>query len=164
MVAISWQNSDGLGIQLGTNEAIQRTAGEYRTHGMNRISEVIVTGSTLTSSAVIQDNNTEIPKNAYIEAVEIETTTLAVGSGATLDFGLIRTDRTTELDYNGFIAAYALSTWSAAGFRATMVTGSTGAGALIGTTLSNPGFLVVNYNTAAITAGVMRLRVYWRGT
>lgn len=164
MVAISWQNADGLGIQLGTNEAIQRTAGEYKTFGVNRVSEVVVTGSTLTSSAVIQDNNTEIPKNAYIEAVEIETTTAATGSGATLDFGLIRTDRTTELDYNGFIAAFALSTWSAAGYRATLVTGSTGVGALVGTVLSNPGFLTVNYNTAAITAGVVRLRVFWRGT
>lgn len=164
MVAISWQNADGLGIQYGTNEAIQRTGGEFKTFGALRQTEILLTLSTLTSSAVIQDNNALFPKNARIEYVDVEVVTAAsTGSSPTLDVGFIRYDRSTELDYNGLVAAAAASTIDTAGKKLTLINGATAAGALIGTTTAYPSFFTANYNTAAFTTGVIAVRVMWRG-
>lgn len=164
MVAISWQNADGLGVQLGLNEAIQRSAGEFKTLGPLRLTEVILTLTSLTSSAVIQDNNVNLPKNARIEQVDVEVVTGATSGGApTLDVGLVRYDRTSAISTNGLVAAAALGTIDTAGKKLTLINGATAAGALIGTTLTNPGFLTATANTATFTAGEVRVRVLWRG-
>lgn len=164
----NWLNSDGLLVKLGNTEAAsldttKGPAGELKAFGPQRVSEVSLTLTTLnTSTQVIISDVLNIPKNARIEEVEVEVVTAATSGGAaTLDFGLIRNDRTTELDYDGFVAAAALATINTAGKRLNLITGSTGAGALIGTTLANAGLLVAKAGTAVFTAGVLRIRVKW---
>lgn len=162
-----YRNADGLNIFYGTDEAHQGRAGEYDLDGPLHITEVVIQDLTKIASAggadSVLDYNTTIPKGARIDRVSIIAETAATSGGsATLDFGLIGTDLTTELDYNGFIAALAKTAYDAAGETNDITVGSTGAGALIGTTLTTNGLMTANYNTAIFTAGKLILRVYWR--
>ena len=160
---MGWYNSDGLYIKYGTEEAGAGTAGEYLTVGPQQMVELTIPAMTaLTTTGVIQDYNTIVPKNARIEKVELITTTACTSGGsATLDIGLIRTDTTTAYDDDGFIIAAALTTHDAAGETTVFTVGSTAAGAFIGTTLANNGYLVASYNTAAYTAGAIKVRIYY---
>jgi hypothetical protein len=157
----SWMNDDGLYVKFGTDEAAVTKAGEVPTAGSERWIEVDVTLTDLSTSAeTILSDTLIVPKNARIEEIQVVPTTAATSGGsATLDIGLIRTDRETELDYDGFVAAAALSTFNAVGERLTLVAGSTAAGALIGTSLANPGLLTAGAGTAVFTAGVVKVRV-----
>jgi hypothetical protein len=159
----SWYNNDGLLIKYGATEAVAGQAGEFEVEGSNRVQEVVFNLVDLnTSTQVILDDNVNVPKNARIEQIVIEVETAATSGGsATLDFGLVRNDRTTELDYDGFIAAQALAGINAAGKKITYTVGTTSVGALIGTTLANPGLLVAKAGTAVFTAGRVRIRIYW---
>lgn len=163
-----WQNSDGLGVKFGREEAASQDttknpAGEYKAFGDKRITEFTLDLTDLnTSTQTILWDTAIFPKNARIEEIEVEVVTAATSGGAaTLDVGLIRLDRTTELDYDGFVAAAALATINTAGKRLNLINGSTAAGALIGTTIANPGFGVAKAGTAVFTAGVLRVRVKW---
>lgn len=160
---MGWYNSDGLYIKFGTDEATVGKAGEYETDGPQRMVELTISALTsLGTAAAIQDDHVVIPKNARIEKVEVITTTAATSSGsAALNIGLARTDRTTELDYDGLVAALAKTAIDAAGETNVLTVGSTGAGALIGTTLSYNGLLTADYDTAAFTAGAIKVRVYY---
>lgn len=167
MATVSWQNADGLGVSLGTNEATQRQGGEYRTSGPLRFTEIVLpdlTVLTSTAGGTILDNLIVLPKNARIEEVEVEVYTAATSGGsATIDIGLVRLDRSTELDFNGLVAAATVASVNTAGKRLNLINGSTSAGALIGTTTANPSMFVANYTTAAFTAGALRVRVKWVG-
>lgn len=160
---MGWYNSDGLYIKFGTDQATAGKAGEYRTNGAQRVVELSIPALTaLTTTGVIQDDHVVLPAGARIEKVEVVTKTAATSGGAaTLDIGLIRTDRSTAYDDDGLVAAAALTTIDAAGETTSLTVGSTGAGALIGTTLANNGYLVASYNTAAFTAGAVTVRVYF---
>ena len=160
---MAWYNSDGLYVKFGTETDTSVKAGEYRTNGPQRMIELTITAMTaLGTAAAIQDDVTVVPKNARIEKVEIVTTTAVTSGGAAvLNIGLIRTDRTTELDYDGFVAAAALATFNAAGETVTITNGATGAGALVGTTLAYNGLLTADYDTAAFTAGAIKVRIYF---
>lgn len=159
---MGWLNSDGLYVKFGADEATPGKAGETNIAGDRReiVAEIsAMTALTVTPGATILDDNVWLPKNARIEEVEVEVVTACTGATATLDIGLIRSDRSTQLDYNGLVAAAAVATLDTAGKRLNLIAGSTAAGALIGTTLSNNGLFVANYNTAAFTAGAIRVRV-----
>ena len=157
-----WTNGDGLRIKFGTNEATAGTVGEYKTLGLERVLEAVITLTSLGTSAARQDETLMLPAGARISAVKIINQTAATSGGsATLNVGLQRADRSTELDYDGLVAAAALSTFNAAGETSTLTNGSTGAGALIGTTLAYPGYLTADYDTAAFTAGVLRVQVMY---
>jgi hypothetical protein len=158
----TWNNSDGLYIRYGTDEADTGVAGEYRTNGPQRMVEVEITMLPLATGAAIQDDNVWLPAGARIEKVEVVTKTAVTSSGSgTLNVGLIRKDRTTELDYDGLIAAAAVATFNAAGETLSITAGGTAAGALLGTTLSYAGYLTADYDTADFTAGVIDVRIYW---
>ena len=160
---MGWYNSDGLYIKFGTEEATVGTAGEYLTTGPQQMIELTISALTaLTTTGVIQDYNVVVPKNARIEKVEVITTTdVTSGGSATLDIGLIRTDTSTAYDDDGLVAALAIASFNSAGETASLTVGSTSAGALIGTTLANNGYLVASYNTAAFTAGAVKIRIYY---
>lgn len=160
---MGWYNNDGLYIKYGTEEATVGKAGEYEWDGPQRFVELRIPDLTaLTTTGVIQDYNCVIPKNAFIEKIEVVTKTAATSGGsATLDIGLIRTDTTTAYDDDGLVAALALTTHDAAGETTTITKGGTGAGALVGTVLANNGYLVASYNTAAYTAGALDIRIYF---
>jgi len=159
----TWTNNDGLKIYYGTDEATAGTGGEFaNTDGNKHLVEVRIAAMTsLTDSTQnILDDRVVIPKNARIEYVEILTTTAVTSGGsAVLDLGLQRLDRSTELDYDGLLADAPIADYNAVGETKRYQSGVTGAGALMGTVLANPGYLVATYDTAAFTAGAVSIRI-----
>lgn len=157
---MAWTNSDGLHIKTGYELGSAATAaGEYKTYGRLRDIEVKISLATLGTGSTILSDVTFFPKGARIEEVEVVVETAATGATAVLNLGLIRTDRTTAYDADGFLAAFPLASMDAAGEKTVVRVGSTGAGAFIGTTLANVGLLVADYDTAAFTAGVIKVRI-----
>jgi hypothetical protein len=80
--------------------------------------------------------------------------------------GLIKSsDRSTELDFDGFTTTSLVgSTFDAAGETNSIVVGSTGAGALLGTTLSENGVLCVANSQHAshpFTAGKLKVKIWY---
>lgn len=160
---MGWYNNDGLYVKFGTEEATVANVGNYNVSGPENMIELKITDMTaLGTSAAIQDAGLVVPKNAFIQKVEVIVDTACTGTNAALNVGLIRTDRSTELDYDGLIAAGAVATLAAAGNIVEYTQGSTGHGALIGTTLANNGYLTADYDTAAFTAGAITIRVWYR--
>lgn len=159
----TWTNNDGLKIFYGTDEGAAGKAGHLaNTDGNKHLVEVRIPAMTaLTDSTQnILDDFVVIPKNARIEYVEILTTTAVTSGGsAVLDLGLQRLDRSTELDYDGLLADAPLADYNALGEIKRYQVGVTGAGALMGTVLTNPGYLVATYDTAAFTAGAITIRI-----
>lgn len=162
----TWTNNDGLFIKLGADEARVGTtvgwAGEYMdaTDG-SHVVEVILTPMTAlaTGSTIVSDTVT-IPSGAKIESVWLFTDVAATSGGAAaLNVGLIDQDRTTAFDSNGFLEAIALTSIDAVGETTVYTLGTTGAGTLVGATLSNTGLIVADYDTAAYTAGRVRIRI-----
>jgi hypothetical protein len=161
----TWTNADGLYVKFGPTEVTVTTGGEFETDGPFRITEVEIsdlTTITATAGATILADNVMIPKGARIESVQIINKTAATSGGsAVLNVGLVKQDRTTEIDFDGLVAAQAITSHDAAGEQTTLTPGSTAAGALIGTTLADPGLFVADYDTAAYTAGALYIRVRW---
>lgn len=159
---MGWMNSDGLYIRFGTDEATIGRVGETSIEGDRH--EIVVdlpamTAVTSSNAIITGGYNAWMAKGARVEEVEVEVITACTGATATLDFGLIKDDQSTELDYNGLVAAAAVATLDTAGKRLNLISGSTAAGALIGTTLAYNGLFTAKYNTAAFTAGALRIRV-----
>jgi hypothetical protein len=113
-----------------------------------------------------------LPEGLRIEEVEVFTQTAFTSSGtigsATFVLGLKqRADRSTELDHDGLLtASFVGSSIDAAGEKTVVRVGSTGAGALIGTTLSQDGVIVIantQHGSHPYTAGkaVVRIRGYY---
>jgi len=165
---MAYLNADSLWIKSKGEEGNTQKGGHYYELGsQSGLAELVVDFGDIGSSAAIPGSSTgtlgvQIPSGVRITEVELFVeTAFTSGGAATLDVGLIRYDRSTELDYNGFVAALALTAIDAAGETTVLRVGSTGAGALIGTTLANPGIMTVNYGTAAYTAGKLKIRVKW---
>ena len=154
-----WTNADGLRVKFARDMVVSGQGGEYATSGPQRLTEVTVDYTDIGSSSAVVDEHIFVPAGARIEKVEFVTeTAFTSGGSATLDIGLVRTsDYSTAIDADGLVAAAALSTINAAGETNTYIIGATGVGALVGTTLANEGSVVVNYGTAAFTAGKGRL-------
>lgn len=161
----TWMDADGLYHKYGTTKTTPNTAGEYEGDGLIREIEVTITLAGLTQVEVIQSDQTFVPSGARIQSIELMTKT-AGATGTAIDVGLTRLDRTTELDYNGFLAAAPLAIFDLAGERtvftaaSTVPASATGTGALIGTTLSNPGYISASQTDAtSFTAGVVVVTV-----
>lgn len=163
---MGWYNSDGLYVKFGPEEATAGTIGEFRTLGSTRETVITLDLTTLTSSDVILDYSTFLPKDAFIEAVELETLVSATSGGsATLSVGLYKSDTTTAISATGLVSALAVATLGNAGTSTTLTLGSTGAGAKIGSTPGFPALISAKYGTAAFTAGKLSIRVRWsKGT
>lgn len=161
---MAYTNNDGLYIKSGVEEARVATGGEYRNDGPYHSVEVVIQDmTTLTDASAIMSDTTIIPKGARIDEVQIINETAATSGGsATLNVGLVRLDRTTAYDADGLIAAAALSTFNSVGETNVIRAGSSGAGALIGTTTAYPALICADYETAAFTAGKLVIRVIYR--
>jgi hypothetical protein len=161
----TWMNNDGLFIKFGDDEGRAGRGGQYADSGEpgQNVIELDVTLTSLTTSAAIQSDVAFIPSGARITKVEIYNVTAATSGGTpTIDIGLIRRDRTTELDYDGLIDGAALSTFNAVGETVAVNTaGQTAVGVLLGTTLTNSGYITVLRDATAFTGGVIKVRVYW---
>lgn len=174
---MTWTNSDGLFIKFAREEGVTSVGGQYRTAGPLQVIEgKIDYTEALSATAAIVDGagsgpaGIEIPKNFRVEAVETVVETAFTSSGtiasATLVLGLVANDRSTEVDFDGLLTSSATGTalgLATVGTRVYTTKGGTGAGALIGTTLSSKGYLTVNNSAHAshpFTAGKVVVRVY----
>jgi len=162
----SYVNNDGLLNRYGTASSAGTgigTGGEISVAGPLRCVEVEFDLDDVGSSATLVHDTVTIPNGARIEKVELVAQVLAdsAGDAGVLNVGLIDQDRTTELDYNGLIAAVVQGSIDASGERTEFNVGSTYAGALIGTTLSNSGLITADYDTAAFTVGHVVVRVWF---
>jgi hypothetical protein len=172
---MGWYNADGLYVKFGTEEGAAGEVGNYKNpaDGSQMVAELFIADMRVPGTATVGPGvpssggtvisyNCVIPKNARIEKVELITqTAVTSGGSATLDLGLKKTDNSTELDYNGLLAALPIASFNAAGETYTAIIGATYVGALIGTTLSENGYLTINYGTAAFTAGAIRIRIFY---
>lgn len=161
----SYMDNTGLYRKYGPDKATASKAGEYVTTGALREVEVTITLSELTATETILADTTQLPAGARIHEVELLTVT-AGATGTAIDVGLIRSDRTTEIDYDGLLAAAPIAIFNLAGERTiftaatTVPASATGTGALIGTTLSNNGYISASRTDAtAFTAGVVKVIV-----
>ena len=159
---MAWTNGDGLRVLFGTEEALPGRAGEYNVTGPRHMVELALDLTELSDSTqTILSDTVTIPNGAMIEQIDVIVTEVSVGTNSNLDLGLIDQDRTTELDYNGFLAAADAWHTSALGTVTEYVTGTTEAGALVGTVLTNTGLIVAKADTAAFTDGTVTIRIYW---
>lgn len=158
-----WINSDGLRVRLGNTEAEVTRGGEVQGTDKRQFVFIIDLANLGSSSALIEDTTgILIPSGLRIDEVEVLNETAATSGGsATLNLGLVRQDTTTTYDADGLLAVAPLADYNAAGETIVYRIGTTGVGALVGTTLAYTGYLVADYDTAAYTAG--RIRVTVRG-
>lgn len=157
----AWLDNTGLYRKYGPDKAAPTIGGEVLSFGELR--EVVFTLdlTTVGSSATILSDVQVIPEGVRIEEIEVVTHTAAdsAGDAGVLNLGLIATDRSTEIDFNGFIAAAAQTTMDAAGETTVYQIGTTGVGALVGTTTTATGHITADYDTAAFSAGVLHIRI-----
>lgn len=154
-------NADGLYLKYGTSKTTPAVAGEFKTFGALHQVEIKLDLTTLGTAPAIVDDGEIFPSGARIERVDIVTETVAVGSGAVLNIGLIKLDRTTAIDADGFIAVLPTTSMDLAGETTVNSAGTTYAGSSIGLTTAFPGYITADYDTAAFTAGVIRVRIFY---
>lgn len=171
-----FKNSDGLHVKYGTQEATLITGGDFNVFGPYKIAELKVLGTDVASAGGIAGipgrangvMGVLIPKGAMVAKIVLfaEAAVTSSGGSATLDVGLVKKDE-TELDYNGFVAALDVDSATdgtglgTIGNTVTLTQGTTGNGALLGTILTDAGYLQLNYNTEALTGGVIVASVYY---
>lgn len=162
-----WINGDGLKVLFGTDKARAQRGGEYSTlvDGKHCVEVTIALASLPTvasgNSQIIVDSVT-IPNGAQIEQVDLFVSKVMVNSGSgTLDIGLVDQDFSTEIDFDGLVAALAKTALDGLGEYTKIVLGSTSAGALIGTKITNTGLIVAKANTSDFTAGVVKVRIWY---
>jgi hypothetical protein len=170
-----WVN-DGLLHKFGTSQATVAKGGEVLAGASTvkmvefKVDLAVVAAST---SQYILDETITIPSGAWIEKVVVQVLTETAGANANLDLGLVDQDRSTEIDFDGFLAAADVFNGGTdiGGFfeflpphqvqAGSALAITTEGGALLGTKLSNTGFVTANYNNAAFTAGVVVIRIYY---
>lgn len=175
---MTWLNSDGLFVKFAKEEGVVAKGGEpmVDASGLHRYIFTIGYADVLSASTQILGASSGvdagslgimIPKGLRIVEINTKAETAFTSSGtigsSTLVLGLIREDRSTELDYDGLLtASFVGSVIDAQGEQATITIGSTGAGALIGTTLAYNGYITVSNSAHAshpYTAGKLIVEV-----
>lgn len=157
----SWRNADGLNVWFGPAEGTSGLGGEQCTVGDNRVQELVITLTDLTTSAQYLDEHFELPKGAFIEQVELVVLTAATSGGsATLNVGLSQSDDSTTISDTAIVNALAVASLTA-GSKFSLVKGTTGAGTSIGTVLSVNGLFTAKAGTAVFTAGKVAVRVFY---
>lgn len=159
----TWTNNDGLTIYYGASESVPATGGEYEADGLWREVEVKLDLTTLTSTAGTVVSRVQIPFGYQLGRVEVIADTAATSGGsATLDVGFKKMVAGTENDYNGAVAALPLANINVDGELNRLDPGVTYAGALVGKVVEadEVSLVTANYNTAAFTAGKVRVRFF----
>ena len=159
---MAWTNSDGLRVRFGLEEGVTQKAYEIPSEDGLFVTTVFTVDYTdFCSAAALVSDTVTIPNGARIHSVQTEAETAFTGSGFVYNVGLIDQDRSTAIDLDGLLAVAPLADVDATGEFKEYVVGSTYAGALIGTVLTNTGLLCIDYDTAAPTAGRLTVRVRW---
>lgn len=175
-----WVNGDGLVVKFGSSEGDPLKGGTiksfdnvYRTSFVVDYTDALsATYSVLGSASATTDGalGVTVPKGARIKAIEVVTQTAFTSSGtiasSTFSVGLKKySDLSTELDHDGFLtASFVGSSIDAVGERSYVTIGSTGVGALVGTTLAETGVICVAntaHGTHPYTAGKAIVTVEW---
>lgn len=175
-----WTNSDGLVVKFGTDRGDPLKGGQLTGNTGVYISEFTVdytdalsaTSAVLGSASGTYDGalGVQVPEGARIKAIETIVQTAFTSSGtigsATLELGLKKwSDLSTQLDDDGFFTTSVTGTvlgLATVGSRVYTTVGSTGAGALIGTTLSEDGVITLRnsaHATHPFTAGKLLVRL-----
>jgi hypothetical protein len=162
----TWLNGDGLFVALGPAEGTATNSGEYRHVGGRHIAEFIISLPSLptvsSGDEQILSDSVTIPNGAFIEEVRVTVLKETTGTNANLDMGLVDQDRSTEIDFNGFLAAAdAFNAGTDLGTVTTFNVGTTEAGALIGTKITNTGLVTASAETADWTAGVIKVEIFY---
>jgi hypothetical protein len=169
-MAQNWLNKDGLFIQYGTDKTVSETGGEFHMPGPNRIIEVRIDLTKLTSTAAIQSNTLIFPAppagQMYIESVELSMEQASAG-GTSFSVGLIQMDRATiPSNYStAFVNALVNASTNAAGDYVKLTAGSTSAGGLIGSQPANATgpYYITALASGTYTAGLADVRISYRG-
>lgn len=168
-MAQNWLNADGLFLQFGTDKAVSETAGEYLSYGGNRVVEVLIDLTTLTSTAAIQSNTELFPSgsNLFIEKVEA-VAEVGAATGTSFSVGLIQTDRATiPANYStAFINAEVTASLADAGDSVTYNEDTANAGGLIGSfpaSATGPYYITALSAGSTFTTGKIRVRIYYHG-
>lgn len=165
-----WFNNDGLMILYGTSEGTVGTVGEYMLKGTPfHFVEATITlaslplfNATTNSDVMVLSDTVTVPNGAFLEKLEIQTFSETAGSGANLDIGLVDQNRVTEIDFDGIlVAGDDFNGGTDLGVLYTYVKGTTDAGALMGTQITNTGYLTARADTADFTSGVIKVRLYY---
>lgn len=167
-MAQNWLNPDGLFVQFGTDKAIPETAGEFMAYGSNRVVEVLIDLTTLTSTAAIQSNTFFFPSpptgQMFIEKVEA-VAEVGAASGTSFSVGLIQTDRATiPTNYStSLINAEVTATLATAGMSQTYAQNTTHAGGLIGSFPANATgpYYITALSSGTYTTGKIRVRIFY---
>lgn len=159
----TWTNADGLTIYYGADAATLGNGGEYKTFDRSRVIDVEIDLTTLTANPAVI-SRVHFPHGKTLDKVEVITDVAATSGGsAVLNVGFYKTDGTTAVDADGAVAALPVANINVAGETNTLTAGVTYAGALVGTVVEADEVTVISadYDTAAFTAGRVRLRFYW---
>lgn len=163
-------NADGLTVYYEDAMGTPTRGGEINAMG-GHIAEVMITLADLPvlssdDNGLLLADNVRIPAGAFIEKVEVFASKETAGTNANLNVGIVKASDLSITDANGILAAAddfnsgtdlgGLVTYNRAAGSVT-----TEGGALIGTQLANTSLLCAAYDTAAFTAGIVRLRVFW---
>ena len=152
-------NADGLFIKFGREAAQPRPGGEVQSSGGKHeyrfkldYTEALSATPALLDGPIAGSMGVMLPKGLFIEEVEIVTETAFTSSGtiasSTLQIGLIREDMSTTYSNTALTtASFTGGNIDAAGEKNVLRIGSTGVGALVGTTLAHDGYVIVA-NTA----------------
>lgn len=160
----AWMNDDDLYIKFGLSEGVSTNGGQILDSGPYRCVELDLDYTDFASSATIVNDVVTIPDGARIDRVQIVTVTAfdSAGDAFVFNVGLVKADdRTTAIDADGLVAALPQASVDAAGETQEIIIGHTYVGLLIGTTLTDTGLICVDYDTAAPTAGAMKLRIFY---
>lgn len=159
--ALPYRNADGQNIFYGVAEGTSGSTGQVKTYGDNSTLTQIINLADLTTTAKYLDVHAEIPKGAFIEAVEIIVLTVAASSGTgTLNVGLSGTDLATNLSDTALVSAASAASL-AAGAKLTIVVGSTAVGSSVGTALALNELLTAKAGTAVFQSGKVEVRVFY---
>lgn len=182
---MSWQNSDGLYVKYGVEEGSPNKGGTYNSFGALQTTEfkfdwtdalsatrvILGTADTGSGASLVKGGAGGIlmPRGIRIEQVDVVIETVFTSSGtlatADLQIGLIRNDRTSTYDDDGFTTSTFVGTFlTPVGKKTLLIAGSTGAGAFLGTTLANSGYITLlnsGHASHPLTAGKAAVRIHY---
>lgn len=171
-----WHNSDGLDVKFGRDESNKASGGEVQVFG-DRVcveltipyTEVVTTSPVIVGSVANPGAlGVVLNKGLFIEEVSLVAETPFTSSGtigtSTFVMGLTKTsDRSTQLSATGLTTTSLVgSVMDAQGETTRLIVGSTGAGAYIGTTLTEDVIIDAKNSQNAshpFTAGVLKVRI-----
>lgn len=168
-MAQNWTNKDNLFIQFGTDKAIVETAGEYSSRGTNRVVEVLVDLTTLTSTAAIQSNTEIYPSGTGLIIEKVEAfAEVGAATGTSFSVGFMQMDRSTiPTNYStAIINAEVTANVDTAGKQVVYFQNTTHAGGLIGSSPSattGPYYITALSAGSTFTTGKIRVRIHYHG-